>query len=260
MTCDPWPVVWPCDTSEVASDQLDTALAAATTILDGLSGQQFGTCTVKLRPCRAECRDGASWELGWPVWPDYWTTWGTVGVDAWLALATCGSCGGGGCSCTFVPELLLPAPVVRVTEVRVDGAVLVTGAYRLDDGHRLVRLDGSDWPCCNDLLRTDAQTGTWSVTAVFGQEVPAIGQLAVGELACDLLRALRGEDCRLPRGITQLARQGVTITIPDVTDRLNDGLTGLYTTDLFIRTVNPGRVAARARTYSVDRAPTRVTG
>lgn len=260
MSCADWPVTWPCDTSERSSADVATALAAATTVLDELTGHQFGICTVKIRPCRAECRDGGSWAVGWPTWPDYWTSWGAVGVDAWLAIATCGSCSGGNCSCTFVPELVLPAPVVDVVEVKVDGAVLVTGAYRLDDGNRLVRLDGSDWPRCNDLLRTDAQTGTWSVTARFGRAVPAVGQLALGELACELLRALRGEDCRLPAGISQLTRQGVTITIPDVTDRLTKGLTGLYVVDMFITAVNPGRVRNRARTFAVDHRPTRVTG
>jgi hypothetical protein len=236
------------------------ALEAAQLVLDGLTGQQFGTCTIKLRPCRQDCMDGSMLALGWPVWPDYWTTYtsGAAWFDAWLAVATCRSCGGPSCSCTFVPELRLPAPVASVLEVKVDGTPLVTGAYRLDSNAILVRTDGHDWPSCNDLTKDDTQVGTWSVTVMVGQEVPKIGQLALGELACEFLRALAGEDCRLPRGVTQLVRQGVTIQLPDISGQFGSGLTGLFTVDLFIRAVNPGKVSARARTYSIDRPRARI--
>jgi hypothetical protein len=146
----------------------------------------------------------------------------------------------------------LPGPIESITEVRVDGAVLVTGAYRLDGHDLLVRLDGGAWPRCNDLAQDDTHVGTWSVTAVMGRPVPTIGQLALGELACEFLKALGGEDCRLPRHITQLARQGVTISFPSFTENLGKGLLGLYLTDIFIRSVNPLGLRSRARTYRVD--------
>jgi hypothetical protein len=177
---------------------------------------------------------------------------------AWFNFV-CGRCTSG-CSCTTVSEVLLPAPVYRIVEVVVDGTPLVTGAYRLDDARRLVRTDGGEWPRCNDLTLDDSQEGTWSVTAQFGQEVPTLGRLAVGELACQLLRARTGEECQLPANVTQLIRQGVTIQMPDSVELLREGMTSLYLPNLFIQTYNPNRLARRSGVYSVDASSARRVG
>jgi hypothetical protein len=116
----------------------------------------------------------------------------------------------------------------------------------------LVRVDGESWPRCNDLTKADTEVGTWSVTFTVGQPVPEGGKWAVGELACQLLRAARGEDCRLPRTVSRLVRQGVTIEFPDMVELFKNGLTGLYLVDLFIKSVNPAGLTHRSKTYSVD--------
>src|SRR5690606_39649442 len=127
---------------------------------------------------------------------------------------TCGSCSD--CACGTVSEALLPAPVHSIVEVKVDGTPLVTGAYRVDNNRLLVRTDGGRWPRCNDLTRADSEPGTWSVTARVGEEPPEGAALAMGELACEIAQAADGQDCRLPAGVQQLVRQGVTISYPDV--------------------------------------------
>jgi hypothetical protein len=81
---------------------------------------------------------------------------------------------------------------------------------------------------------------------------PTLGQLAVGELACELLRAIKGEDCRLPANVASLVRQGVEIRMPDPNELLKDGLLGLPLSDRFVLAVNPNRLPARSRVYSVD--------
>jgi hypothetical protein len=150
--------------------------------------------------------------------------------------------------------------VDHIVSVKMDGTPLVTGAYRLDETRILVRTDGQDWPRCNDLTKDDTQAGTWSVTAVGGEPVPTGGQLAAGELGCEILKAMRGEDCRLPAGVTQLVRQGVTISIPDFGDILMHGRTGLYLCDMFIMSENPNHLQQRGRAYSVDRPRMRRQG
>ena len=55
----------------------------------------------------------------------------------WFNL-TCGSCAGG-CSCTPVSEVRLPAPVNTIVEVKIDGTPLVSGAYRVDNNRLLVQ-------------------------------------------------------------------------------------------------------------------------
>jgi hypothetical protein len=159
-----------------------------------------------------------------------------------------------------VSEARLPDAVSSIIQVKVDGGVVPTGSYRVDDNRLLVRTDGQHWPRCNDLSKDDTQTGTWSVTAAYGQEVPEPGQLAAGELACEILKAMRGEDCRLPAGVTQLVRQGVTISIPDFGDILMKGRTGLYLCDMFIMSENPGHLRQRARVYNIDRPTQRRAG
>jgi hypothetical protein len=52
--------------------------------------------------------------------------------------------------------------------------------------------------------------------------------------------------------VTQLARQGLTISYPDVGELLRNGRTGLYLVDMFLATENPYGLAQRGRTYSVD--------
>ena len=94
--------------------------------------------------------------------------------------------------------------------------------------------------------------GTWSVTATYGEPVPELGALAAGELACEIIRSLSGEDCRLPATVTSLVRQGVTIQYPDLARTLETGKIGLYLCDLFLQTYNPHGLVRRAATYSVD--------
>jgi hypothetical protein len=156
--------------------------------------------------------------------------------------------------------VILPSPVFQIVRVKIDGGVVPTGSYRLDDNRRLVRTDGGRWPSCNDLTRDDTEVGTWSITAQYGEAIPDIAQLAMGELACEIVRAATGGDCRLPAGVTQLARQGVTISYPDIGTLWKQGRTGLYLVDAFLSAYNPGGLTRRSRTYSVDRPPFRRAG
>jgi hypothetical protein len=244
--CQSWPVLWSsCQELETASPTVTgRAVAAATHVLWSLTGQRFGECQVTLRPCRRSCYAAAPWPGG-TSWPQPLLHGGL-----WFNL-TCGGCAGD-CSCSSLSEAVLPAPVSSIVAVKVDGVTLpVTGAYRIDDNRKLVRL-GASWPTCNDLTLADTQPGTWSVAALYGEPVPDLGQLAVGELACELMKSMRGVDCRLPQSVTQLARQGVTISMPDPTQMLDKGRLGLYLSDLFIRSVNPYGLQSASEVFSVD--------
>lgn len=258
--CQTWDPIWTCTVAAQSPAATGAAVQAATEILWAMSGRQYGTCEVTHRPCRRDCYDRYAWSNLSASWLTTWTGPGYLGAGGyytpWFDLE-CGSCNGG-CSCSRVSEVALPAPVSSITNVMMDGSVLGPSAYRVDDNRLLVRTDGHVWPRCNDLSKNDSQPGTWSVTAVYGQEVPVSGQLAVGELACEILRAMSGEDCRLPAGLKSLARQGVNIELPSPGELFADGKTGLYLSDAFIQSVNPHRLARRSRVYSVDhRGPRR---
>lgn len=255
--CASWDAVWTCDVSCESPTVTAQAVELATEVVWALSGRQFGLCEVTLRPCRRECTDFPWPSGGYSEWAG--TTWISPALISgqWFNVI-CGRCTRG-CSCSSISEVLLPAPVHDVVQVKIDGVVVTGSDYRLDDNRILVLLNG-DWPTCNDLALADTEPNTWSVTARYGLEVPAGGAWAVGELACELIRARNGEDCRLPRNVTQLVRQGVTIQFPDVRELMREGLTGLYLVDQFVTTWNPSHLRRRSGTYSVDQPPARRAG
>ena len=255
--CADWPIQWTCDVSTVSPAVTALAVTSATEILYALSGRRFGVCEVTSRPCRYDCYEGPFYTSLAPWMGGSYPQPALIG-GSWFNL-TCGSCGRD-CSCGALSEVILPSPVFQIVRVKIDGGVVPTGSYRLDDNRRLVRTDGGRWPSCNDLTRDDTEVGTWSITAQYGEAIPDIAQLAMGELACEIVRAATGGDCRLPAGVTQLARQGVTISYPDIGTLWKQGRTGLYLVDAFLSTFNPAGLTRRSRTYSVDRPPFRRAG
>lgn len=248
--CDPWPVRWQCDTAAISDARLDEYQRAATEFLWAASGRRFGTCTLTYRPCRRECVTP-----GWVEWTwtqSGWATWPHPALigGLWYNL-TCGSCIGS-CECRELEVALMPENVLQVVEVRLDGSPLVSGGYDVQRGRELVRTDGKAWPACQRMELPDTQPNTWSVRATFGREVPTLGELAAGELACQFVRAATGEDCRLPPGVTQLVRQGVSITFPDLNELARQRRTGLFSVDAFLDAVNPYRLDQPSAVYRVD--------
>ena len=246
--CEPWEPIW-CDLPTGSAAVTGNAVQIATEILWQASGQRFGLCTVTLRPCRRECAE-TGWQTSSQTWPQP-----TLRDGQWTNVV-CGGCTTG-CSCTELEEAVLPAPVYDVVEVKLDGGVLVTGSYRVDDDRILVRTDGGVWPSCQDLAAPDSEVNTWSVTARYGEPVPTLGRQAVGELAAEVARACLGEECRLPANVASLVRQGITITFPEAAGLAERGYFG----GLFIETFNPDHLRGRARVYDLDGpGPPRRTG
>lgn len=258
--CQPWPVRWTCPLTGVSPEITGMALEAATEILYQLTAQRFSQCTVTLRPCREECYgNGFGWGWrgsGW--WGDYgYPTPINIGGQ-WYNLG-CGQCGTN-CSCTFISETYLPGPVIDIVQVLVDGVALVEGVdYRVDDYRKLVRL-GAVWPLCNDLNKASTEVGTWEVTAVYGEEVPVLGQMAVGELACEFIKLFTGQECALPNGITELSRQGVSMSFANTSKDLLQLFARYPLSYLFIQTYNPYNLRSRARAYDLDGPEYRAVG
>lgn len=256
--CEPWPMEGCCDLASLAVAPAVTGLAyeAASEILWLATGQRFGNCVVHTRPCRRDCAEqltpppfpaqtiaqvqGGAWNYPWPTLLD----------GAWLNIG-CGSCLGD-CSCTSTSEVLFDEPIRSIELVTVDGVDLPPSSWHLYNEQRLVRTDGGVWPFCQDWTVTGGP-GTWSVDLIVGEDVPALGKLAVGKLTCEIAKACAGVECELPPYITQVTRQGVTMTA--AADFLDEkGLTGVFLADMFIKRVNPHKIMDRARAYSPDRS------
>ena len=247
--CEPWPVVWPCGLSAEVMAVTGVALEAASAVLWIRSGRRFSLCSTTMRPCRADCDDGGYRYDGWWAWPTYPRPRFFEGV--WTNVV-CGFCQDG-CSCTRVSRVRLPVPVSSITSVVIDGAVIPASAYQLYDYRDLIRQDGGEWPRCNNLSAPDGSPGTWSVTAVYGEGVPVLGTLAVGELAVEFAKAIACDtSCQLPQPVQQLTRQGVSMSFLDPNEVYASGRLGLRLSDLFLSTYNPDGLRAPSRVYSVD--------
>lgn len=253
VPCEPWdPIVCVAMPAGASAAVTGYAVQAASEILWALSGRQFGLCEITLRPCRRTCDN---WGGGWPGFDNWWDAGGggprpLLFDGAWFNIM-CGGCAGS-CSCTPIEEAVLPGPVYSVTEVKLNGSVMVTGSYRVDDHRLLVRTDGGMWPVCQDMSAPDTADNTWSVTALYGQQVPVAGQFAVGELAAEFAKACVGAACALPSSVGQIARQGVTIDFTKFADIIKEGLVGLRFCDLFISAMNPNHLQAAPQVYDVD--------
>lgn len=158
--------------------------------------------------------------------------------------------------CGSRKEIKLTSPVVEVTEVKVDGEVLVEGTdYRVDDYSKLRRLDDEVWPGSQDLDLEDTEEDTFSVTYSFGAEPPDSGVKAAAVLACEIVLACQPElagQCRLPKNVTSVTRQGVTTTKQPLIVALEGGQTGIYEIDLFLTAWNPHKLRRRSRVLSPD--------
>ncbi|MBT2226259.1 hypothetical protein [Nonomuraea sp. NEAU-A123] len=163
------------------------------------------------------------------------------------------------CSCGPMCEIVLPGPVDSVVEVRLDGDIVSAADYLVYDHRKLVRRDtAACWPTCQDLTLPPSEVGTFAVTYRQGIPVPRAGQLAAGVYACELLKACMGQTCRLPKRVTSITREGVTLALLDPMDMLDKGRTGLYEVDAWLSAVNPNGLRQGARVYSPDRRPPRV--
>lgn len=226
--CTPWAteadLCPPCDGYDFDAQLLDDMLAFASDVLYRLSGRRFaGSCQDTVRPVLCGCRSTS-------------------------------------CSCENLSQISLGQyPITEVTEVKVDGETLVADVdYRVDNFRWLVRLPDEDgsrnhWPSRQRLDLASSEEDTFEVTFTYGVPPPTAGRLAAAELACHLALACVGsDDCRLPKRVRSVSRQGVTIDTVDPQTFLEKGRIGLTLCDIFL-TAYPKR--GRISMYSPDVVP-----
>lgn len=239
---------WPVNTdlcegfAEYDSDVRDMAVALAGQTMRMLTGYSVGACPVVLRPCTQTCVSGSA---GW------YANGGTFyphidRLGRWVNACGCTY----NCSCKMLSVVRLGGIVGEITEVKVDGEVLPTTAYRLDNGHRLVRTDGGVWPVCQDMALDDTEEGTFSVSVVRGAAVDGLGAYAAGVLACEFAKALTGCDCALPSNVTSITRQGITMELN--TGAFPEGFTGIREVDVIIARYNPHALKRPSAVFSFD--------
>jgi hypothetical protein len=228
---------WPVDTSmcegfenhDEPIRELATALAGMTMRM--LTGYQLGACPVTIRPCSIRCVQAS------PNWVWQGGTFIPVNMNGTWTNMVCDHCGLW-CDCGLGRKsITLPGGIGEITQVKVDGAILPSTAYEIHNDLHLVRTDGGEWPSTQDMASPDTAAGTWSVTYTPGLLVDGTGAYVAGILACQYGKAITGGKCELPRGVTQIARQGITMTLTP--GSFPNGLTGIQTVDAYITRWNP---------------------
>lgn len=252
-------------------DDYDPALQLAAAEYGALSvwaatGRRFGACRRTVRPCGKDCNDNFGWGSGY-----YWAdgVWFPYILDGVWRNCWCGR--GPGCGCRPRDQVWLTPPVSGIIEVKFsNGVILDPATYRVDDWQWLVRqgpnlaetpisdVNGGlprhndyDFPVGGSLAPTD-NDHVWQVTYLWGLGVPSVLQRAAGELACEWAKNCVGAACRLPQRVTSIARAGVTVSLVDVDQLLQNGLTGLTTVDSIIQRFNPGRLPSKMAIASPD--------
>ena len=252
-----------CDGWDDYSTDLQTAAAEYGALMVWAStGRRFGTCRRTVRPCRRDCGD-CQGNAGW-----YWSdgTWFPYILNGVWRNCACGT--GDGCfSCKPACQVWLEPPVAAIVEVYFSGdGVIDPATYRVDDYQWLVRqgpaVTGSGatdcWPIMNNLNfpvsggLAPLDNSAWQVTYDWGVPMPSVLSRAAGELACEWAKNCLGLPCRLPQRVTSISRQGVSVTLADVDQLLENGLTGLTTVDNLIRAFNPYRLTSRMKIASPD--------
>jgi hypothetical protein len=134
-------------------------------------------------------------------------------------------------------------PVVAIHSVRNRaGSIVDPSNYYLVDHSTLQARQGTSWAPCNI-----------EVTYTYGAPPTAAGKAAARVLATEFIKLWSGDDdCALPQRVTSISRQGVSYTVLDNQDFIDELRTGLYIVDLFLKSSNPDKARAKAKVFSPD--------
>lgn len=246
MLCSPWldlealptGLCMPCTVEDFAEGVLAGKILEASHLLYLASGQQFpGICCATIRPCLG-CGGGQFLAYA-------------GGGSRQITSCSChGYEGAGGIGCTAAGVVLPGGPIREITEVLLNGTALDPSGYRLADGNVLMRV-GSSWPCHQRMDLETSEDGTWSVEYEYGADPGPAGWGAVAALACELANACtEGRECRLPDRLQSLSREGVTMTILDPFDFLDNARFGLREVDQWLALVNPKGIDRPGKWFS----------
>jgi hypothetical protein len=134
-------------------------------------------------------------------------------------------------------------PVTKILAMRnKTGKILDPSSYYLVDHSTIHVVAGTPWTPCNV-----------EITYTYGVPVPVAGKMAARTLAMEFAKLWNGDDdCNLPQRVTSISRQGVSFTLLDSQDFIDDVRTGVYAVDLFLKSVNPDKARNKAKVFTPD--------
>ena len=154
----------------------------------------------------------------------------------------------------YPTEIVLEWPVISVSEVKVDGAVLVSGVdYRIDNQRSLVRLPDTDgrirfWPL------SFVDNGDHRITYTFGKAIEPWMKAAVKEVGVSILAEELHRSRRLGAGARGVAQQGLTYNLGQAAEELRDRATPDTFPHVvrFMALMNPGNESLAPYAWSPD--------
>lgn len=134
-------------------------------------------------------------------------------------------------------------PVTKIHAIRNrNGAVIDPSNYYLVDHSTVHIVPNTAWTPCNT-----------EITYSYGTPVPIAGKMAARKLAIEFCRLWNGDEmCELPQRVTSVSRQGVSYTILDNQEFIDELRTGLYEIDLFLKVANPDNARRKSKVFSPD--------
>lgn len=222
----------------------ETASALAIGVMWAATGRQYGQCTVVVQPCYKPALLG-----GYQTYPVMAPDYGSAYVQSGVWHNSCAGQEPGCCSGCEI-DLDGPTSIAGITEVALSGAVLDPSAYVVQDGHILVRIDGECWPTCVNYSTQDPPE--FQVEYLKGIPIPEHVQKATERLACELAKACAGAACALPRRLRSLTRQGVEVTVEELSTKPGEIRTGIPEVDMIISLENPHGLTQRSVVLSPD--------
>lgn len=246
--CYPPTTDWSCAGPEfpeaIDVDLRARAEAFAWSALNALTAMQVAVCPVSVRPCRTE--EQPPLYLEFPVSGSGIFRPGINNQGYWVNGCGCGA----SCGCGAMSEIILPGPVGDVVKVTIGDVTLAPTSYRVDDGNVLVRLDGEQWPSTQDMTAKPGTGDAFVVTYFRGEAPNAMTNFAAGKLAFEFTKLCQGKKCALPKGVTNIVREGVTMEVRQ--GMFPDGFTGIEEVDTLIEILNPYRLRQQTMIVSPD--------
>lgn len=134
-----------------------------------------------------------------------------------------------------------PVQEIHLLRSLYDGQIIDPDYYYVSEHNEIRAYTGTPWP-----------PGNVEVTYTYGIKVPTSGRMAAKLFAIELIKFWTGDDCALPDRVTSISRQGVSYTVLDNQDFLENMRIGIYAVDLFIKTANPSKALAPSKVFSPD--------
>lgn len=154
-------------------------------------------------------------------------------------------CSCGSCRLCFRDPIFLAYPVQAIEGVWVNDVALASSEYRVERRRELVRLDDEGGRIC-------WPSGETRITYSFGAEVDEITRLATAELAWDIAKGMAGGKCSIPKNVSSMTMNGVSITKRELADIVREAGTDLPRVAAWMSVFNPENARGRTLIYSPE--------